>query len=355
VIALPGCPALALPQLAPGIPLEMYIPGESALATPLAIALLEADVITDKMLRPGPNASLIEVLGEPDERELSMVALSRWWAGLIKRHSCQFFRWKLHVQQLDDTTGHGYDFATTAWFCFTRMENGDIPRFSLARRTEQLEAVLDGFGQTVLAVLYDAALLLPDSFNPWLALDLVQAYHWQDSQTDEELLETHRELNDYETLQEVIESEVVITRSQFYAQMPQWVTRPRRVVSREAIVRAAREGFEHQVIAACDNIAELVNRPDFVLRPGDKGAHRCGLDTVDGSMVLLWQEGDAIGRVIDDALGDIGNSGDYCEFIDANPVPMTADGVREFQLKTRQMMQLAVLTEQLLLLIGDRF
>jgi PRTRC genetic system protein F len=353
MIGYPQLGAMALPHLAPSIPLELHIPGENALAVPLAIALLEAGVITDAMLRPGPNATLVEVLGEPDEREMSMVALSRWWAGLIKRHSCAFFRWHLHVQQLIGT-GHNYDDATTAWFCFTRYSRGGlIPRFSLARRTEQLEAVLEGFGQTVLAVLYDATLLLPDSLNPWLAQDLVQWLHWDDSETDEELLENHRNMNGYATVQEVLDNDVVITRAAFYADMPRWVTRPERVASREQIVRAAREGFGKSVVAACDAIAELVNRPDFVLRSEDKGVHRCGLDSVDGSMVLLWKENDAIGQVIDEALNMFGESGEYSEFIDANPVPMTAEGVRDFQLKTRQMMQLAVLTEKLVLLIGD--
>lgn len=344
--------AVALPALDPAIPLELHVPAAGGLSVPLAIALLEANIITDRMLKLGRNATLVEVFGEPDERELTMVALSRWWAGLIKRYSCKFFRWNLHVQQLVDT-GHAYDDAMTAWFCFTRQQNRDIPRFSLARRTEQLEAVLEGFGQTVLAVLYDATLRLPDSFTPWRAAEFAEYTYWNFAANDEEMLEELREMNGYETTARVVEELDPVTRAAFYSQLPRWVAAPQRVVSREAIERAARERFEKSVIAACDAIAELVSQPGFFLHPSDIGAHRCGLDSTDGSMVLLWTGEDMVGRVIDDTLNQFWEGGNSSEFIDTHPVPMTAAGVLEFQKLAEQMMQLAVLTERLVLLVGD--
>lgn len=346
--------ALALPALSPAVPLEMYIPGQNSLVVPLAIALLEANVITDAMLRPGPNATLIEVLGEPDEREVSMLALTKWWSSLVGAHPCQFFRWCLFVQKLTDHgNGTRNNDEMTAHFCLARLNSGDIPRFALARRTEQLEARLEGFGQTVLAVLFDATLLLPDSLNPWRAVDWVEWLHWSDSENDEELLESRRDEGGFETIAEVIENCDVLTRAEFYKNMPRWVVAPRRVASRKAIVRAAREGFETDVIAACDALASLVNSPDFVLRPWDKGSERCGYDSVDACMVLLWQESDVVSRVIDDALEIFSQGSDTTEYIDISPVQMTAEGVHEFQLHTKQMLQVAVLVERLVLLIGD--
>jgi PRTRC genetic system protein F len=346
--------ALALPQLAAQIPMRYTIPGADAFTIPLTIALLEAGVISDRMLRAPRNALTEEIAGE-HEKDLAMRALSRWWAGLIMKYSCKFFRWSLHVQQIDGTrTGHSED-NTAAWFCFTRMNEPEIPRFALANGIERLESVLEGFGQTVLAVLYEAALLLPDSLNPWAALDWAQMLHWDDSETDDELLENYREMNGYDSVERVIQEGAVMTRAMFFADMPRWVCRPCQVVSREAICAAGTGQFERSVIAACDALHALVSRPEFILRPWHKGVHRCGLYSIEGSMVLLWKEGDTIGQVIDDYLNMMGESGDYCEFIDANPVPMTADAIREFQTHTEQMMQVAVLTEQLLLLLGEKF
>lgn len=341
--------ALTIPHLSPAIPLKYLISGEDSLVAPLTIALLEADVITNAMLRHPANAALSQTLG--GARDLAARALSKWWEVTIKANSCKFFRWQLHVQNLD-SRHISPEFDDSAWFIFTRMY-GEIPRFGLEKRITQLETTLEGFGQTVLAVLKDATLRLPDSFSPWSALWMAEFMYWEDSQTDEELLENTRELREYETVQQVIADGDVVTREMFFRNMPRWVTAPIRVLSRDAVGAAALGQFEQRVVAACDAIAKLVNEPGFTLAPSDKGAYRSGQDTTDGAMVLLWREGDVIGQVIDDCLTDVAESGDSTEFIDANPVPMTADGIRHFQDLTEQAMKLAVLTEKLILLIGE--
>jgi PRTRC genetic system protein F len=346
---------LALPQLAAEIPLRYTIAGADALTVPLTIALLEAGVISNPMLRAPRNAPLTEMLGEP-EKKLSERALSHWWTRLIRNQPCKFFRWSLHVQQLEEG-GHGYDKGTTAWFCFKRIEghvDDEIPRFALSAGVERLERQLAGLGQTVLAVLRDATLLLPDSFTPWQALDWAERAYWEDTRGDVEYLEMRREMGGFDTVKEMVEQEQPVTRAVFYADMPEWVCAPKRVLSREAIAAAEGNLFASRAIALCDALHALVNRPGFILRPWHKGVYRCGYDTVDGSMVLLWKESDVIGQVLDDYLNDLGNSGEYCEFTDANPVPMTAEGIREFVTTTEQMIEVAVLTEKLILLIGEK-
>jgi PRTRC genetic system protein F len=353
VTAMLPASVLALPALAPEVPALYTIPGAAALSVPLTIALLEAGVITDAMLRTPRNALLIEVFGET-ERQLSARALSHWWTKLIRETPCKFFRWSMHVQQLEDYYGHGYDKATTAWFCFTRMD-GEIPRFALARGIERLELLREGFGQTVLAVLRDATLLLPDSFNPWVALSYAEYMYWGDSVDDVDLLEQRREMGEYKTVEELLNCENVITRAMFYAELPEWVCAPKRILSRDQ-VQAAAGGvrYARQVIDVCDELYGLVNRPNFILRPMDKGTYRSGQQSYDASMVLVWKEFDVIGQAIDDCLEDLGNSGDGCESIDTNPVPMTAAGVREFMILTEQCIQVAVLTEKLILLLGEK-
>lgn len=352
---MPSIGALAIPHLSAAIPLKYRLTGQAGLTAPLAIALIEADVISEAMLRHPRVAggqTLAEIFDQDDARDLAMRALSKWWTNLIKANSCKFFRWNLHVQSLDGADiGPGYE--NTAWFIFTRMD-GDFPRFAIGKNFMQLEATLEGFGQTVLAVLKDATLLLPDALTPWAAEYFAQYLHWSESNTDEELLEDRREFNGYATVQEVIENDDVMTRARFYEHMPRWATKPLRVATRESIVAAARTASERATIDACDAIAALVRQPTFNLKPHERGAGRCGRDSTDGSMVLLWQDGDLVGAVIDDYINDLFNSGDATDFIDANPVPMTAAGIREFQDKTEQMMQLAVLTERLVLLIGER-
>lgn len=342
---------LALPLFAPDVPMHYTIPGIDTLTVPLTIALLEADVISNAMLRAPRNTLLVDVFGET-EKQLCERALAHWWTRLIRANSCKFFRWELHVQQLEND-GHGHDKSTTAWFCFDRMA-GEIPRFALSRGIGRLEAALEGFGQTVLAVLREATNLLPDSFTPWVAVGWAEWLHWSDSDNDKDMLEDFAEIHGI-TVEVTSESYDLMTRAKFFANVPEWVCRPRQVVTRAAIGAAGTGDFERSVIEVCDALHALVHRPDFVLEPVDKGAYRCGHDTVDASMVLLWNEGDVIGQVIDDYLEQVGSAGDYCEFIDANPVPMTADGIRAFQIRTEQTLQVAVLTEKLILLLGEKF
>jgi len=352
MIAIQPSAALALPLFGPEVPNCYTIPGVDQMTIPLTIALLDANVITDAMLRTPRNALLVDVFGET-EKQLSQRALSHWWTRVIRANSCKFFRWSLHVQQLDDG-GHGHSKETTAWFCLNRMD-GEMPRFALAPGVEKLERLLEGFGQTVLSVLRDATNLLPDSFTPWFARGWVESSYWHDSRDDIELLEMRREMNGYDTVQELLEAEHVITRDVFYREMPEWVCEPNRTRTRDEVGAAASTDLARRVVQVCDELHALVSKQGFVLSPIDKGVYRCGHDTIDGSMVLLWKQYDVVGQAIDDYLEDLGNAGDYCDFIDANPVPMTADGIRDFQIRTEQALQVAVLTEKLLLLLGEKF
>lgn len=346
----PNMAALALPQLARTIPSHYTVPGADALAVPLTIALLEAGVISDAILRAPRNALTETVEGE-NEKQLSARALSHWWTRLIRERPCKFFRWHLHVQQLN--VEH-YGDAKTAWFCFTRIE-GNIPRFALAVGIERLEKMRRGFGQTVLAVLRDAALLIPESFNPWQARDWVERAWWQDTRDDVELLELQRENHGFTTVQELVDNVQVITRARFYENMPEWVCDPKRILPREAIGAAATNEFARRVVAICDALHALVHQDSFRLQRSDAGTYRCGYDTIDASMILLWRQFDVIGEAIDEYLNDLGACGEYSEFIDANQVQMTADGIREFMTLTEQKIQVAVLVEQLVLLLGEQF
>lgn len=349
---------MALPRIADAIPFELYIPGETGLTGPLALALLEAGVVTDAMLAPGPNATLIEVLNEPDEREMSMHALTTWWTALQARYPTKYFHWDLHVQELADISGRQANTPSAlGWFCITRNQNSDIPRVALARGAGQLESCLEGFGQTVLAVLYDCLLRMPESLNPYVAADWAETMYWQESENDEELIQQAREEGRIPGTAAGADAEDdaadLMTRARFYGDMPHWATKPQRVASREAIVRAARGEYEKNVIAACDAIAEFAARPGFKLQPWQCGTFQSGHYTIDGCMVLLWRDGDVVGAVIDDWLNDIGQCGEYVDFIDEQPVQLNAKAIKAYMARTEKMMELAALTERLIELIGE--
>ncbi|MBC7860320.1 MAG: PRTRC system protein F [Burkholderiaceae bacterium] len=344
--------ALALPRLHDAIPMEFRIPGKSELATPMAIMLLEANLITDGMLRQPPSYLSADAAREPDERDLSEQAMTTWWNGI--QYEAKHFRWNMHVQRLDShTRALKSERAPVGWFCLTRNGDFDIPRFALGRRIGELEAIREGLGQTALSVLLEATIRLPDALDPWRAVNFAEWLHWHSSDSDEELLEMLREENDYLTTQEALDDDV-LTRAQFYADMPRWVTAPHRMLSHDEMAATECGERDRDVIASCAAISQFIRLAGRALEPHMIGCHQAGGDgSVDGCMVLLWAENDQIGRVLDDGINAIGESGDCYEMIDAHPVPLTKKNFRAFQERTEKMMQLAALTERLLDLIGD--
>ncbi|HWW70309.1 MAG TPA: PRTRC system protein F [Duganella sp.] len=343
---------LALPRLGAGIPFEYRVPGDSGICAPLALALLESPALADEMFSLGPNALLADVFADLHERDLATRALGRWWADLRRRYPTQLFKWTMMVSELEDLPD-SHRFAPDrpsgnhAWFCISRDENSDIPRVSLARAAGKLEMRLEGFGQTVIALLQDALRHLPECFTPWLAYRAAEWLHWSETENDQELIALARENGD--------DPADLLTREIFFERMPRWVVAPQRTLARSKIVRAAREGFEKDVIAACDAISSLASRPDFSVDSWESGTATSGYDSIEGMAVISWQEFDTPGDVIDDLLNHIGQGGDYVNFIDMQHVELTAKPIAEWMRRTEDMVHLAHLTERLILLIGDPF
>ncbi|HWW69677.1 MAG TPA: PRTRC system protein F [Duganella sp.] len=345
-------PFLALPRLGAGIPFEYRVPGDSGICAPLALALLESPALDDKMFSLGPNAVLADVFADLHERDLATRALSRWWADLRRRYPMQLFKWTLMVSELEDLPDSGRfepdrPSGNHAWFCISRAENADIPRVSLARAVEQLEVRLEGFGQSVISLLEDALRHLPECFTPWLAHRAAHWLHWSETENDEEMIALARDNGD--------DPADLLTREIFFEGMPRWVVAPQRTLTRNQIVRAAREGFEKDVISACDAISSLASRPDFGIDSGGCGTETSGYDSVEGMAVISWKAFDTPGNVIDDMLNQIGQSGEYVHFIDMQHVELTSAAVGEWMRRTQDMVHLAYLTEQLILLIGEPF
>lgn len=343
---------LALPRLGAGIPFEYRVPGDSGICAPLALALLESPTLANKAFSLGPNALLADVFADLHERDLATRALGRWWEDLRRRYPMQLFKWTLMVSELEDLPdSRRFDLdrpsGNYAWFCISRDENSPIPRVSLARAAEKLEGRLEGFGQSVIALLEDALFHLPNCFTPSLAHGAAEWLHWSETENDEELIALARANKD--------SVEDLLTREKFFEGMPQWVITPQRKLTRSEIERAARERFEKDVIAACDKISALANSAGFCVNAYECGTSVSGYESVEGMAVIAWKEFDIRGEVIDDLLNHIGEAGEYVHFIDMRYVELTTDALEKWMRRTEDMVHLAHLTDRLLLQIGEPF
>lgn len=336
---------LALPAFASNIPTCYHIPGQAMLATPLAIALLEADTITDDMLAAPAVV----------EHKLVEQALTAWWTELQEQNPTKHFRWTLHVQELDDLTGVRTlnDSAPVAWFCISHNSDFEVPRWTLERRISELETLLPGFGQEVLAVLRHTCLHLPNALDPWRAVDWAEWLWWGHYENDADMVEQTRVDNGYATTEEALRDGDIMTQAKFYEHMPRWVTAPKQTITRESMVVAATTQFAQEVIAACDALSGFACTPTFTLRPSDVGSHRTGHEMIGGCMVLLWTCPGVIGEAIDEAVDITYQGGEYVEFIDSYPLEFSGAAFVKYKERTAQMMQLAVLAERLIELIGD--
>lgn len=337
--------ALALPVIDHQVPACYHIPGKAILAAPLAIALLEAEMITDGMLaEPGVT-----------EHKLVEQSLTAWWSELQERNPTRHFRWELHVQELEDLTGtfSAKDAPPVAWFCITHNSNFELPRWTLQRRICELENLLPGFGQEVLAVLQHTCLHLPNALDPWRAVEWADWLWWGHSENDADLIEQFCEDNGFATAEEAMRDNDIMTRERFYEHMPRWVTSPRQTITKDCLVAAATTPFAQDVIAACDALSSFASGSTFKLSPPDVGAHRTGHETVGGCMVLMWTCPGVIGQAIDEAVDLAYQGGECVEFIDSYPLEFSGAAFEKYKQRTAQIMQLAVLAERLIDLIGD--
>lgn len=347
MMAARGGSPLAIPRLAPTIPHAYRIPGNSGLSAPLALALLESDQVPNQMFALGPNALLTKVFADVHERDLASRALTNWWARAHRRYPSENFMWTLSVADRISYDEEPDRHPNRAWFILGRSEKPDTPRFSLAHAIENLELRLEGFGQTVLAVLFDCTTHLPQSLTPWRAYNWAEMLHWSESEDDREMIALAKKNGDA--------PEDLMTRACFFENMPRWVVCPERKLSREEIVRAARDEKDHKVIAACDAIHALVSGADFVVSPDECGTETSGEESYEAFAVISWRAFDAPGNVIDEWLNMIGQSGEAIDAIDIRRVELTTEAIEHWMRRTEQMMHLAKLTDNLLCLIGEPF
>ena len=319
---------LSLPSIAPGVPQRYAVHGPTSMSAPLAIALIKLGLIT--------NADLTRSAHETD---LVQLALTRWWSQ--NANGFTLFNWALRVQTLHE---YGPDHAgdTNPWFCLTFV--GDIPRFSLALRVGELEGELEGFGQTVLAVLEDAFDYLPVAWTLGEVLGMASWVHWMGENDETLALEEWADVGE--------DAPDIFTRAEFFNSIPEWAALPRRVRTRAELEIAASSDLGKNIIKTCDAISTLVNSPGFILPRHGARLREMQMATLEACAWIRWTDEDVTGRIVDDFIDEEGQTGEYVHFIGARPVKPTVAGVRRYLAETENMLQMALLVEQLMIHLG---
>lgn len=329
--------ACAIPGLPARLPTEFRTNGSNRISAPLALAMLQGGLIHDDHLHAGGN-----------EQTLVELALGRWWSE--KTAPLQLFKWNLHIQIIE----HYYTEQTSQpVFCMT-VQNSDIPQRSLALRVGELEAEHVGFGQTVVAVLYDCLRYLPETWAPRNIMSMAEQVYWGGRSDENGWFEDHVGHGEYasrEAFLADIGQESLVTRAELLDGIPNWLPSAKRVCRREDLERAARSPLSKNVIAACDRIHALVHSAVFSLKPFDFTVD-VEVDGTEACLFLRWDEADSMVRVLDDYMHGAYESGEYLECIAATRVPSAPHNVRDYINRAETMLLLAKAAEDLLLLIS---
>ncbi|WP_321799757.1 PRTRC system protein F [Burkholderia sp. BCC1988] len=302
---------LAIPAL-DDVPASYTIGVGRTFARELTLSLLDTRVITDADLEERPKHEL----------ELASRALSRRWTQITD--GMRYFDWQLHIDPTPDGCFYGYHSPPDTLWASIRTTDGPVSCRHVYIRDgiQALENVRAGLGQTVLATLYDAFRMLPTSITPSYALGIAEYMYWYGEADESVALEEMMACYDVKSVDELKSVTDVFTRAQFFAAMPEWVARPKRVLThRQVRLAAKRDDYAQEVVDAMDALWNIVRfyGPFADLRSEDIGA-----EPIDFALLVRWSDDDEITRVVDDFLHHAAD-GDYVTAGSVTPLQVVGD------------------------------
>ncbi|VWB76798.1 hypothetical protein BLA6993_03631 [Burkholderia lata] len=331
---------LAIPSL-DDVPASYTIGVGRTFARELTLSLLDTHVITAADLEKRPGSEL----------ELASRALSRRWTQLTD--GMRYFDWQLHVDPQPEGSFYGSPVMADTLWASIRTTDGPVSCRHVYIRDgiQALEQVRVGLGQTVLATLYDAFRMLPVSITPSYALGIAEYLYWYGEYDESAALEEMMAAYDVTSVDELRSVTDVFTRSQFFAAMPEWVSLPKRVLTRRQVqIAAKRDDYAREIVDAMDSLWNIVRfyGPFADLRSEDIGA-----DPIDFALLVRWSDDDEITRVVDDYLHQMAD-GDYVTAGAVTPLKIVGDDFADWLKAMEASALLAKAVERVLALFEAR-
>jgi PRTRC genetic system protein F len=336
--------AIALPSL-DGIPASYMLRDEGDFARPLALSLLNNELIgaEDIVRRPA------------SENALCSKALTRHWREIIARLT--LFDWQLSIEQ--DQYANGEYWASNRFadkdqvWALIRTENGPFScqQVCVGPAMEWLEGLRRGFGQTVLAALYDVLYALPLVCTTRTSILIAESTYWCGYDTEKDAAQELMMMNDVHTMDDLRTTCNFVTRKEIYGSMPRWARAPRRVLSRRQIERVAHaDGYARRVVDAMDELWTVLKFcgpfPDFSSKDTEA-------ELIDFTLLVRWTEGDSAGRILDD-YGHYVCDGDYVNAASVTGLHLSDRTIPDWLQQMRSVALLAAAAERVLTLLGSR-
>lgn len=337
--------SIALPSL-DGIPPRYVVQTGDAFTRPFALSLLDNGVFSEADVSRRPSSEIA----------LCAKALTRRWREITE--SLTRFDWHLHIEQ------DQYRVAGGDYWASSREVNPDLTWARIGTRNgpfscrqvcvgpaiEHLERLHRGFGQTVLAALYDALDLLPLVCTTRTAINIAEFTYWQGISAESAAIKAALRYYDVASKKELLSKTDFVTHAQIYGRMPKWAGRPNRILSRVQIESAAKpDAFAQNVLNAMDELWQVLHwcGPFADLSSPDAGA-----ELIDFTLILRWTEDDSIGRIIDD-FGHECAQGDCIEAAAITGLRLSDNSISTWLQQMRATATLAGAAERVLDLLGS--
>lgn len=338
--------ALALPSL-DGVSPRYTVQSGDTFVRPLALSLLDNGVIgeCDAVRRP------------TSEIALCAKALSRHWREITA--NLTMFDWQLRIEQDQYGSSEG-----SYWRSY-RPRDPDVlwaligtlggpfscRQICVGPAIDHLEKLRRGFGQTVLAAVYDVLHMLPRVCTTSTAIGIAEYTYWHGYSNEQDAFKEALFYHDVKTKQELAEVSDFVTHEQMYGPMPNWARQPERVLSRAQLERAAKpDAFAKSIIDAVDELWTVLS---FCAPFANHSSPDAEAELVDFTLILRWTEGDSLGRILDD-YGHYAAEGDYIPAASVCGLRLSDRSISDWLKKMRASALLAAAVERVLGLLGSR-
>ncbi|RQY60818.1 PRTRC system protein F [Burkholderia stagnalis] len=279
---------LTLPRIAPEVPTRYTIGDDADFMRRLSLALLRGRQLSE--------ADAAQLDDSSTESDLALNAMPRIWNEITS--DIGSFDWCLAISDAHNTRN-------TALVRITTAEGaGSGPIRFIGSGIRRLESIQQGLGQTVLAVLYEACHhYLPAVCTPHEAMKLAEYIYWYCHRDEVAAID---ELRDMYTEpgqpvlpdQKFLDSIDVPRRAEFFASAPAWITNPERTLDACEVRRHYDTNLvAWAVIDACDAIHRTITTGGPFARVDLKDTSEYCLDY---SLILAWDRGDGLERILDD-------------------------------------------------------
>ncbi|WP_334037884.1 PRTRC system protein F [Burkholderia gladioli] len=283
---------LTLPRIAPDVPTRYTLGDDADFMRRLSLALLRGRQLTE--------ADAAKLDDSSTESDLAVNALPRIWNEIAS--DIGVFDWSLAIS---DEGNNGCRPQNTALVRIVTAEGaGSGPIRFIGSGIRRLESIQQGLGQTVLAVLYEACRhYLPAVCTPQEAMGLAEYMYWYGHRDEvtaiDELRDMHHDAGQPAMSdQEFLDYIDIPRRAEFFASAPAWAINPERTLDARDVRRYYDANLQAwAVINACDEIHRTITTGGPFARVDLKDTSEYCLDYC---LILAWDKGDNLGRILDD-------------------------------------------------------